>query len=139
MGFQNFYNEPAAVSALARLGTTIPWPAFPNCMSTIMAVALGNPYGVAWGAQADVASLLNRLSENQWNYYLNECLPRDRLILQKLVWEKPRLKWIELLKKYELQKRNTKVASVKKLVDATLEGKGNVIQKRAEEILNAAP
>jgi hypothetical protein len=91
MSFQNFYNEPAAVSALARLGTTIPWPAFPNCMSAIMAVAMGNPYGVSWGAQTDVANLLNRLSENQWNYYLNECLPRDRLILQKLAWEKPRL------------------------------------------------
>ena len=104
-----------------------------------MAVAMGNPYGVSWGAQTDVANLLNRLSENQWNYYLNECLPRDRLILQKLAWEKPRLKWIELVKKYELDKRSIKAVSLKKLVDATFEGKANLIQKWAEEILNAAP
>jgi len=61
----NFYNEPAAVAALAKLGTTIPWPAFPVCMSAVLAVYLGNMYGHTWGAQSDVERLLKRLTDNQ--------------------------------------------------------------------------
>ena len=136
-GFQNFYNEPAAISALARLGTTIPWPAFPNCMSAVMAVALGNMYGVAFAAQSDAHALLDRLSDNQWDYYLNECLPRDRLIVQKLEADNPRQRWIEIASKYNLQDRNIKDQNVKKLLKATVEKKPSSIKAFAESILKA--
>ena len=79
----NFYNEPAAIQALSRLGTTIPWPAFPICMSAVLAVKLGNGYGVSNLAIPIANDLLRRMTKNQWDYYLNECLPGDELVLQK--------------------------------------------------------
>lgn len=138
-GFQNFYNEPAAIQALARLGTTIPWPAFANCMTAIFAIALGNPYGVSWAAQPDANSLLDRLSNNQWDYFLNECLPRDRLILGKLCWDKPRENWSNLVKKYELGESNVKNIHVKRLLSETEAGKADEIKRRAEGLLSSAP
>ena len=43
--YQNFYNEPAPMQALASLGSTIPAPAFPLCMKATLSVVLGNQYG----------------------------------------------------------------------------------------------
>ena len=101
----NFYNEPPAIAALVKLGSTIPWPAFPICMSSIIAVYLGNMYGHTWNAQTDVASLLKRLTRNQWEYYFNECLPNDQLILQKLAWyDKPLERWMGILTQFELSR-----------------------------------
>lgn len=116
----NFYNEPAAIQALSRLGTTIPWPAFPICMSAILAVKLGNSYGVSNAAIPYANQLLSRLTQNQWKYYLNECLPGDALVLQKLVWsERPRIIWLELVKSYQLPEQAEKSAQVTKLLVAS--------------------
>ena len=120
MALNNFYNEPAAIAALAKLGTTIPWPAFPICMSSIMAVVLGNRYGRSTIAQAEATSLLSRLSTNQWDYYLNECLPGDELVLQKLAWySKPRVNWFNLFSAFRISERNIKNRLVRRLLDVT--------------------
>lgn len=119
-GMNNYYNEPAAISALAKLGTTIPWPSFPICMSAVLAVRLGNRYGVSNSAQSEANNLLNRLTNNQWEYYLNECLPGDVLILQKLAWyEKTQIRWCELAKEYKLIEKGFKSTKVSKLVKAS--------------------
>jgi len=94
--FNNFHNEPAPMRTLALLGTSIPNPAFPYCMSATLAVWLGNHYGHSWGAASSSMSVLNNLSEARWAYYLNECLPGDRLILAKLMEDLPAQRWIEL-------------------------------------------
>lgn len=115
----NFYNEPPAISALARLGSTIPWPAFPISMSAILAVKLGNAYGVSNAAQHYADSLLTRLTANQWEYYLNQCLSSDQMILSKLAWyTKPRHRWAELAGQYGFAALNIKVDRVGKLVAA---------------------
>jgi len=132
----NFYNEPAAIAALAKLGTTIPWPAFPICMSSIMTIWLGNSYGYSWAAITDAESLLVRLSNNQWDYYLNECLPGDELILQKLVWyEKPRERWVELVEKFGLADRNPKSNDVKRLLSASIAKDTSRIKVVSERLL----
>jgi len=134
----NFYNEPAAVAALAKLGTTIPWPAFPICMSAILAVYLGNSYGVSWNALSDTDVLLKRLSNNQWNYYLNECLPADELILQKLVWyDKPRERWTALVEEFKLGDYAPKSNDVKRLLVASVGKNQNKIRTESEKILAA--
>lgn len=116
----NFYNEPAAIQALSRLGTTIPWPAFPICMSAILAVKLGNRYGVSNAAIPIADDLLRRLTKNQWDYYLNECLPGDELVLQKLSWyESPRAKWLAMVKEFELPNKADKSPQVTKLLLAS--------------------
>lgn len=116
----NFYNEPAAISALSKLGTTIPWPAFPICMSAILAVQLGNSYGVSNAAIPEASALLGRLTKNQWEYYLNECLPGDELILQKLAWyDKPRARWFEMAKQYEFSTKSIKSSQIAKLLSTS--------------------
>ena len=116
----NFYNEPAAIQALSRLGSTIPWPAFPICMSAILAVKLGNRYGVSHAAIPTADELLKRLTKNQWEYYLNECLPGDELVLQKLSWyEKPRGSWIALVEQFQLPVKVDKSPQVTKLLAAS--------------------
>ncbi|KJV06361.1 hypothetical protein [Methylocucumis oryzae] len=118
-GMNNFYNEPAAILALAKLGTTIPWPAFPICMSAVLAVKLGNQYGVSNVAQSYTKSLLDRLTDNQWEYYLNECLRGDVLILQKLAWyDKTQVKWLELINEFSLNERTIKFQEITKLLNA---------------------
>ncbi|MCC0805710.1 hypothetical protein FPV16_05635 [Methylobacterium sp. W2] len=132
----NFYNEPSAVSALVKLGSTIPWPAFPICMSSVFAVYLGNMYGHTWGAQRDVESLLKRLTNNQWEYYLNECLPNDQLILQKLTWyDKPRDRWIELCDSFPLTQLALKSKDSLDIVEAAAAKKVTRLKNVAERML----
>ncbi|MBX9776633.1 MAG: hypothetical protein K2Y71_19825 [Xanthobacteraceae bacterium] len=134
----NFYNEPSAVAALAKLGTTIPWPAFPICMSAILAVSIGNSYGHSWDAQPEVDALLQRLSNNQWEYYLNSCLAGDELILQKLAWyDKPRDRWILLVQKYALNTKSAKSRDVRQLIKASSENDVTKIGTISAKLLDA--
>ncbi|WP_227318972.1 hypothetical protein [Cedecea davisae] len=133
----NFYNEPAAITALAKLGTTIPWPAFPISMSAILAVRLGNNYGVSTAAQTDTINLLERLTANQWEYYLKECLPGDELILQKLAWYgKPQSRWANLVKDFDLASKSFKNRNLTKLLDASIKGDSEGIRVSAEKLLS---
>ncbi|GKQ98675.1 hypothetical protein [Aeromonas hydrophila] len=132
----NFYNEPAAISALAKLGTTIPWPAFPISMSAILSVKLGNQYGVSNAAQSDAMDLLERLTVNQWEYYLNECLPGDELVLQKLAWyDKPVSRWISLVNKFDLNSRDLKGRNIQKLLGASAKSDVSTLQLTADKLL----
>lgn len=132
----NFYNEPSAVSALVKLGSTIPWPAFPVCMSSLMAVYLGNAYGHTWGAQGDIVSFFKRLTNNQWEYYFNECLPNDQLILQKLGWyPKPLARWMELFGDFNLRSLTLKNKDSQSIFDASASSKLEQVKKLAVGIL----
>lgn len=137
-GMNNFYNEPSAIQALSRLGTTIPWPAFPICMSAILAVKLGNSYGVSNSAVPIANQLLGRLTKNQWDYYFNECFPGDELILQKLTWyEKPRAKWLAMVKEFLLPKNADKSPQVTKLLVASQKEDGNATAAAAKVLLES--
>lgn len=134
----NFYNEPAAIQTLSRLGTTIPWPAFPICMSAILAVKLGNSYGVSNAAIPAADQLLARMTRNQWEYYLNECLPGDELVLQKLTWySKPRAQWLALVREFSLPERADKAAQVTKLLKASRKGDDSSTAAAAKALLDS--
>lgn len=97
----NFYNEQAPMETLARLGTSIPMPAFAKCLEATLAVRLGNYWGHAHSAQDAVNAVLSALSQRGWAYYVNECLPRDRTILDKISQEdKPTKRWCEVVGTY---------------------------------------
>lgn len=131
----NFYNEPAAISALAKLGTTIPWPAFPISMSAVLAVQLGNGYGVSNGAIPDSSTLLERLTNNQWEYYLNECLPSDELILQKLAWTKaPQSRWFAVVERYQLDSKAIKSKIVASLIKASIKKDASALAAAAKQL-----
>lgn len=134
----NFYNEPAAISALSKLGTTIPWPAFPIAMSAILAVELGNAYGTSHAALPESSALLDRLTQNQWEYYLNECLPNDELILQKLAWhDRTRARWVNLVPKYQLSALTLKAKPVTRLIDASVKQDMPAISAAARQLMDA--
>ena len=138
-GVNNYYNEPTAIAALSKLGTTIPWPAFPICMSAILAVSLGNSYGYSWDAQADADALLDRLSNTQWEYYLNSCLPSDELILEKLAWyQKPRNRWTALTEKYRFTEKSIKPKDVRSLLTASAANNAATVESLSEKMLAAA-
>ena len=101
-GANNFYNEGAPMRSLERMGSSIPIPAFPICMSAVISVKLGNYYGHCWDAQASADALLKRLPAERWIYYLNQCLPTDDRVLYKLMEEKPARRWIGLLDQFSL-------------------------------------
>lgn len=97
----NFYNEAVPMRTLANLGSTIPMPAFAKCMEATIAVRLGNRWGEAFAAQPHAKQVLDLLRSTQWEYYFNECLARDRTLLDKLVEEtNPINKWMEIVRTY---------------------------------------
>ena len=83
-GWNNYHNETEPMSNLANLGTTIPKPAFAKCMEATLAVWLGNHWNYSWSARPYADKVLQSLRREQWEYYVNECLPRDRTVLDKL-------------------------------------------------------
>ena len=116
--FNNFYLEAKPLRKLSVLGTTIPQPAFPICMRAVLCSRLGNYYGVASAAQATAHKILERLRKEQWEYYLNECLPTDTTIIDKLAEEKPATRWRDLVEKYSLSEKSISDPNVEKLVIA---------------------
>ena len=101
-GINNFYNEPAPVRELRALGSTIPIPAFPSSTAAILCVKLGNQYGVSTAAQADATAILKSFTSERWTYFLNECLPSDSRLIDKLFYEKPRGRFMALAKEFKL-------------------------------------
>ena len=112
----NFYNETAPLRELASLGSTIPRPAFPACMTAVLAVYIGNMYGHTFKAGPVAMEILSQLRTEQWEYYLNECLPSDKVVLQKLADSKPRSRWIELRTIANLASMNVLDPDVNKIV-----------------------
>jgi hypothetical protein len=131
----NFYNEPAAILALSRLGSTIPWPAFPISMSAVLAVQLGNSYGVSTAALFESNALLERLTSNQWEYYLNECLQGDALILDKLSRVgKTQTRWFALVEKFQLSLKVVKQKYVIALLKASAKSDANSLSSAAKSL-----
>jgi hypothetical protein len=134
-GVNNFYNEPSPMRALAALGTTIPSPAFPVCMTATLSVWLGNAYGHSWAAQESAKKLLRGLSKERWTYYLDEVLPRDSDILVKLTYPKPAAKWADLVNTFDLQPTIADHKQVSRLLRVGLERNLDNTRSTAQKII----
>jgi len=134
-GMNNFYNEPSAVRHLAKLGTTIPTPAFPACTTALLCVVLGNAYGSAWNAVSDAKKLVKSFTEDRWQYYFNQVLPSDTRILEKLDQNKPVNNWIELFKEPKMSNLQIKNPKVSALIKASIEGDKAKIEKDSKRLL----
>jgi hypothetical protein len=116
----NFYNERQPMEALANLGTSIPMPAFAKCLEATLAVYLGNHWGNAWSAEPAATRVLDSLTTTKWAYYFNECLPRDRTVLDKLIFDDtPARRWHTFVTKYLPKDFTPKERYVKELLDAS--------------------
>ncbi|MGB6822562.1 MAG: hypothetical protein WBE21_10820 [Candidatus Acidiferrales bacterium] len=133
-GMNNFYNEAAPMKALAEMGSTIPRPAFPLCMTAVLSVRLGNPYGVCYDAQPYATSVLRRLSSERWLYYLDSCLRADEAILEKLSLDRPFRRWVALVNDFGLKTivQDAKDRYVKQLVQ---ESEDSERPERARSVL----
>lgn len=118
-GANNFYNEYSPINNLAKLGSTIPTPAFPACMTAILSIKLGNRYGFAWNAAPIATEMLDKISSDRWQYYLNQVLPGDVRILEKLTESNPLDRWIEEVNIRGIDELQLKDSNVMKLIKAS--------------------
>lgn len=112
-GINNFYNEPSAVKKLEKMGSKIPRPAIKEVISATLMVLLGNPYGRAFDAVDPAKSILRKLTESDWIYYIEQCLPYDEGVLSKIQAGDDRTKrWCKIMEEFEVENyefSNTKV------------------------------
>jgi len=118
-GMNNFYNEESPMRTLLKLGSVIPAPAFSICVTAILSVKLGNCYGYSFAASAVSDQMIVMITPDRWQYYLNECLPGDVRILQKMLDSKPRRNWYSIVEKYGLNDLDLKNKNIKKLIIAS--------------------
>jgi len=134
-GMDNFYNEASPVKTLQKLGSIIPTPAFPICASALISVSLGNSYGRSYTAAPTAEDILDEFTKERWQYYLNECLPSDVRVLQKLEYERPRKNWMRIVKGNNLIELNIKNKHVGRLVKSSSTGNDIEIKKATNLIL----
>ena len=95
-GLNNFYNEPAPVNTLLKMGSVIPIPAFSICITAVLTVKLGNSYGVSNAAQDSANAILKNVTRDRWVYFFNECVQTNERFLYKLTQFTPTKRWIPL-------------------------------------------
>ena len=134
-GMNNFYNELSPLRALSKLGTTIPTPAISECITAILCIRLGNQYGVANNAQSLAKELLDGLTPDRWRYYLNQVLPGDMRILNKLANHNPMSRWFDLVVKYEFSELDISNKGVRDMVSASLDKKESRFNKSRLKLL----
>lgn len=96
----NFYTEAPLVTNLSKLGSSIPAPAFIECIQAYLCVYLGNSYGVSNAAFPTAKAELLKIPEDRWRYYFDKVLISDEVILSKLFNNKPREKFKTLVREH---------------------------------------
>lgn len=94
----NFYTEAPLVVNLSKLGSSIPAPAFIDCVQAYLCVYLGNSYGVSNAAISTAKAELLKIPEDRWRYYFDKVLSADEVILAKLFNNKPRERFKALIR-----------------------------------------
>jgi len=120
----NFYTEGPLVANLSKLGSSIPAPAFIDCVQAYLCVYLGNSYGVSNVAFSTAKVELLKITEDRWRYYFSKVLATDEIILAKLFNEKPKNRFKTLIQGHlsylvESESLNTDIL---KLVQALNDG-----------------
>jgi hypothetical protein len=135
-GLNNFYNEPAPVRTLSKLGSTIPIPALSKCFTALLCVSLGNSYGTSWNAKHIAIEVLTKLSKERWEYYFKHVLPSDTKILYKLQSTLETANWIALHTKLDVLDIETSNKEVNALIKATKKSDGSKINTMAMKMVN---
>jgi len=134
----NFYNEPMAIRSLGGMGTKIPKPAIKEVVSATCVVLLGNSYGVSWDAVEPAKSILGKLTEGEWVYYIEQCLPYDVDVLYKLQSGGDRVgRWCNIIKEFQLEKFNFSNTKVKRFIKDSSNDDINNVRATAEAYIKA--
>lgn len=137
--FNNFYNEPAPMQTLSKMGSVIPIPAFPVCITATLCVKLGTRYGVARDAQSYANSVLKNITSDRWIYFFNEVLPSNPRLLYKLLsYNSPVERWIVLINGLDMDFEDILTAikngDVKNLLRNTLAKRTERVNKYAGDL-----
>lgn len=133
----NFYNEPNAAKLLLSLGTSIPTPALGVCITACLVCKLGNAWGVSHAAQKYIDEILDNLTLERWQYYINEVLPGDEHILYKLSdSDSPVENWLSLIQANNFDNLNIKNILIERMIKASLKGNRNRVKEIATELYN---
>lgn len=131
----NFYNEPSAAKNLQSLGSSIPVPALGKCLTATLACKLGNVYGVSWNAQGYLDQILDSITPDRWEYYFNQVLPVDEVIIYKLEYDNDIInRWRDVIIKYNLHELNIKDHTVGRLIQASFKAQTGIVKERAKEL-----
>jgi len=135
-GMNNFYNEPGPTATLYRMGSVIPIPAFPICMTAIFSVKLGNKYGISNAAQDSVNLMLSTITHDRWVYFFNECIQTNDRILYKLTLQNPSTRWVNCFSTERLDRILLEVTDrdIIRLLKATKEKRVDRVSKIANEM-----
>lgn len=136
-GLNNFYNEPAPVKHLHKLGTTIPSPAVAICITALLSVVLGNSYGVSEAAQNDANEMIKKISKDRWKYYLNNVLHGEMRILGKLKFSRPKQNWKKIMNNYSLVEVEVTNKLIANLLKHTKEMNDSKIDKDVNLLVEA--
>lgn len=135
--FDNFYNEPDAVSKLERLGTKIPKPAISESITATLMVRLGNRYGVSYGAIEKCEKILDKLSMDDWKFYLEYCMPTAEDVLYKLTnCDDIRNRWINIVNKYSLEEISISNKSIRNIIVSADKEDIIGIKNNASDLIN---
>lgn len=96
--YNNYYNEPAAVRSLEKLGSIIPAPAFQDCVDAYLCVYLGNLYGRSIEAYPIAEKELLKISVDRWHYFFKDIIHQDQYALDHIYTENQIRNFSELLK-----------------------------------------
>ncbi len=137
-GMDNFYNEPGPMRELANLGTSIPGPAVAICITALLCVKVGNPYGVSRDAQIHADKLISSLSRDRWLYYFNGRLDNDLVILPKFIYDRPLRRWIDLMASLNIETQEINSRTVRDLVCNPTMDKLSAINRAVQQMLRKA-
>lgn len=119
----NFYNEPSAVKELGRMGSKIPRPAIKEVISATFMVLMGNAYGRSFDAVEPAKNILKKLTESDWIYYIEQCLPYDEEVLSKMYAGDARTGyWCEILDEFEIGKYDFSNTKIKEFIKYSVKG-----------------
>lgn len=119
----NFYNEPSVVIELGRMGSKIPRPAIKEVISATFMVLLGNAYGRSFDAVEPAKDILRKLTESDWIYYIEQCLPYDEEVLSKIYIGDERTKrWCDIMEEFEIDKYEFSSTKVKEFIQYSVKG-----------------
>jgi hypothetical protein len=136
--WDNFHNEPAPMRAIASLGTSIPLPAFHRCMTAIILVRIGNPYGVSIAAQPSAFRMLKDVTAERWKYFFDDCLPVDDVLLGELRNAKIAGRWCEMVAEFSrLEDVTPTNRASKTLLAVARDNDARGVMRRAQTMLGA--
>lgn len=137
-GMNNYYTEGPLVSNLSKLGSSIPAPAFIDCIQAYLCVYLGNQWGHAYSAAPIAEVELKKIPTDRWVYYFSKVIHNDELILQKIMSSKPRERFFLFIHSNltSLRSEESITGDNKKLLDSLISKKTDRVINIAEKMYN---